>query len=76
MMGSAAQRLIRLYGIRPAKRAVILAGNNEGYAVGLDLLDAGVEVAAVVELRDKPQYDDVAEALVSKGIPIRTAAPV
>ena len=76
MMGSAAQRLIRLYGIRPGKRAVILAGNNEGYAVGLDLLDAGVEVAAVVELRDKPQYDDVAEALVSKGIPIRTAAAV
>ena len=50
-MGSAAQRLIRLYGVRPGRRAVVLTANDDGYGVALDLADAGVEVAAVVDLR-------------------------
>ncbi|MDH3512871.1 MAG: 2Fe-2S iron-sulfur cluster-binding protein, partial [Gammaproteobacteria bacterium] len=33
MMSSAAQRLLHLYGVRPGKTAVILAGNNDAYAV-------------------------------------------
>ena len=43
MMGSAAQRLIKLYGVRPGKKGAVLAGNDDGYAVALDLADAGVE---------------------------------
>ena len=42
MMGSAAQRLIRLYGVRPGTRAVVLTANGDGYGVALDLADAGV----------------------------------
>ena len=44
-MSSAAQRLMHLYGVRPGKTAVILAGNNDAYGVALDLLDAGVHVS-------------------------------
>ncbi|MCH7943114.1 MAG: (2Fe-2S)-binding protein [Proteobacteria bacterium] len=51
MMGSAAQRMIRLYGVRPGKRAVVVAANGDGYGVALDLLDAGVDVACVVDPR-------------------------
>ena len=51
MYGSAAQRLIRLYGVRPGTRAVVLTANDYGYGVVLDLLDAGVAVAAVIDLR-------------------------
>ena len=51
MYGSAAQRLIRLYGVRPGSRAVVLTANDYGYGVVLDLLDAGVTVAAVIDLR-------------------------
>ena len=54
MMSSAAQRLIHLYAIRPGKTAVVVTGNDDGYANALDLADAGVEVAAIVDLRDKP----------------------
>ena len=75
MMGSAAQRLIRLYAVRPGKRAVVLTGNNDGYAVVLDLLDAGVDVAAVVELRKNPTYNKVAEAAMAR-IPVREGAAV
>ena len=70
MMGSAAQRLIRLYGVRPGKRAVVLAGNNDGYAVALDLIDSGTDVAAIVELRDEPVYDEIARAVTVKGVKV------
>jgi sarcosine oxidase subunit alpha len=76
MMGSAAQRLIKMYGVRPGKRAVVLAGNDDAYGVVLDLLDAGVEIAAVVELRDQAGIDSRAVAVVNSGIRIIFAATV
>ena len=50
--GTAAQRLIRLYGVRPGRTAVVLTANDDGYGVALDLGDAGIEVQAVVDLRE------------------------
>jgi sarcosine oxidase subunit alpha len=49
MLGSAAQRLIHRYAVKPGERAVVLAGNEEAWDVALDLRDAGVVVAAVVD---------------------------
>ncbi len=54
MMGSAAQRLIHLYGVKPGRKAVVLTANADGYGVALDLDDAGVEVEAVVDMREAP----------------------
>lgn len=51
MLGSAMQRLIYRHAVRPARRTVVLAGNADAYRVALDLLGAGTEVAAVVDLR-------------------------
>ncbi len=70
MQGSAAQRLIRLYGVRPGRRAVVLAGNDDGYGVALDLAEAGVEVAAVVDLRPEPAPSALTEAVVGQGIEV------
>ena len=50
MFVDAAQRLMRLYGVKPGKRAVVVTSNHFGYEAALDLLEAGVEVAAVVDL--------------------------
>lgn len=50
MQGSAAQRLVKLYGVKPGKKAVVLAGNDDAYGVALDLVDAGVSVS-ICELR-------------------------
>jgi sarcosine oxidase subunit alpha len=72
MMGSAAQRLIHLYGIKPGQRAVILTANRDGYGQALDLAEAGVEVAAVVDLRVEPPADAFATAVRRAGIPIHT----
>lgn len=76
MMSSAAQRLIKLYGVRPGETAVVLTGNNDGYGTAQDLADAGVEVKAIVELRGQPQYDHIARAVIASGIPVRTGYSV
>ncbi|MGF1626885.1 MAG: glycine cleavage T C-terminal barrel domain-containing protein, partial [Alphaproteobacteria bacterium] len=70
MLGSAAQRLIRHYGVRPGTRAVVAAANSDGYGVALDLLDAGIEVAAIVDLRLEPGDDEVTRAALATGVTV------
>ncbi len=70
MLGSAAQRLIKLYGVRPGEQAVVLAGNDDAYGVALDLLDAGVKLQAIVELRDAPGADSFAATCAERGVRI------
>lgn len=70
MQGSAAQRLIKLYGVRPGHRAVVVTGNDDGYGVALDLADAGVQVAAIVDLRRAPVAGALSEAARLRNLPI------
>ena len=76
VMSSAAQRLIHLYGIKPGSAAVILTGNNDGYGTALDLYDAGVMIKAIVDLRENPDYDEIARAAVARGITVKTGCAV
>ncbi|MFQ5755638.1 MAG: FAD-dependent oxidoreductase [Acidiferrobacterales bacterium] len=76
MLGTAAQRLIRLYAVRPGRRAVVLTANSDGYGVALDLLDAGVDVAAIVELRAEPEQSAVFAAARERGLTIITGHTV
>ncbi len=68
MLSSAAQRLMRLYGVRPGRRGVIATANDHGYELALDLLEAGIEVAAVVDLRERPEPDEAQQAVVASGL--------
>ena len=70
MMGSAAQRLIRLYGVRPGRKAVVLTANADGYGVALDLAESGVQVQAIVDLRPQTGFTDMEETAQKRGIPI------
>lgn len=45
----AVQTLMNLYGVLPAKRVVMVGAGNIGVIVAYQLLQAGVEVAAIVE---------------------------
>ncbi len=81
MLGSAAQRLIFLYSIRPLDRAVVLAANSDGYRVALDLDNSGVDVAAIVDPRPEGEPSDLArevadaQLVIHRGHFIREAIP-
>ncbi|CAH2601095.1 Sarcosine oxidase alpha subunit [Rhodovastum atsumiense] len=76
MLGSAAQRLMALHAVRPGQRAVVLAANADAYGVALDLLDAGVEVAAIADLRPALGDDPRENAVAACGLPIRTGTAI
>ena len=68
MLSSAAQRLMRLYAVAPGTRGVIATANDHGYQLALDLLEAGIEVAAVVDLRSDPGANAFTDAMVEHGV--------
>ena len=77
MLGSAAQRLVRLYGVKPGNTAVVATVSNQGYQVALDLLGAGVNVVAVVDSRPASSpLQPLASEVESKGVPILFAQAV
>ena len=76
MLGSAAQRLLRFYAVKPGTRAVVLTTNGDGYAVALDLFDAGIEVAAIVDLRATPKATEMFAAACKHDIKVITGAMV
>lgn len=51
MLASAARAYIRRFAVRPGRRAVIVTNNDSAYATIGDLAHAGIEIAAVVDLR-------------------------
>ena len=69
MLSSGALRLVHLYGVRPGAIALVATSNDSGYSAALDLLHAGVEIAAVVDSRG-PAGDglEAAESLRSRGV--------
>jgi len=70
MLGSAAQKLINLWGVKPGERAVVATSDDRGYGVALDLLDAGVEVAAVIDLRSEVNEGRLSTEVRRRQIPI------
>ena len=71
MLATAAQRLVALYGVRPGREAVVATETPQGCEAALQLLDAGVRVAAVVNASETPSGDAV-EALRQRGVTVLT----
>lgn len=70
MLGSAVKRLIHLYAVKPCDRAVVLAANSDGYHAAWDLHQAGVDVAAVVDLRPEGESADIVQRIAEAGITV------
>ncbi|MFQ5959910.1 MAG: 2Fe-2S iron-sulfur cluster-binding protein [Candidatus Methylomirabilales bacterium] len=75
MLPGAAQRLIRLWGVRPGHRAAVLSANRHGLSAALDLADAGVQLEAVGDSRKQPDQDLVAE-LADLGVAVMPEASI
>lgn len=73
--GSAAQRLIHLYGVRPGRRAAVVTCNAHGHGLALDLLDAGCEVT-LLEMSDETTSDPLRDRVRQRGVPIRRATRI
>jgi sarcosine oxidase subunit alpha len=69
MLASGALRLIRRYAVRPAQRVVVLAANADAYGALAGYAEVGIEVAAVVDLRDAVPPRQ-AELATTRGIPL------
>src|SRR6266542_189427 len=70
MLGSAAQRLMQLYAVKPCDRCVVLAGNSDAYAVALELREAGVEVVGIADLRAGGETGELGQRVAAVGITV------
>lgn len=70
LLATGAGRLMRLYGVRPGRNGVVLTANDAGYGFALDCLDAGIAVAAVVDIRSEPR-GSLRDAAVARGVDVR-----
>ncbi|MCG9494192.1 2Fe-2S iron-sulfur cluster-binding protein [Acinetobacter pittii] len=66
ILTSAAQRLMKLYAVKPGQLIVILTGNDDGYYAALDFIEAGLKVAALVDLRAKAANKNLQQAVQQK----------
>lgn len=77
MLAGAAQTMMNVYRTKPGKRAVVLGSGNVGLILAYQLMQAGVEVAAVVEKADKIGGYMVHAAKVERaGVPVLTGKTV
>ena len=73
MLTTGALRLLHIYGIKPGDAAVFATNNDQAYRAACDLMDAGVKVAAFVDMRPGfPEHLEAAETLRSRGILVLT----
>jgi sarcosine oxidase subunit alpha len=69
MLAGACQTYVNRYAVRPGTRAVVFTNNDGAYGAALDLKAAGIEIAAVVDLRNEPEGPHTEEAEAA-GIPV------
>ncbi len=75
MLAGAISTYLHRYAVAPGSRAVIFTNNDSAYRTALDLADAGVPVATIVDVRVEPDGNLPAQAR-AQGIPIHTGAVV
>ncbi len=57
MLASGAAAYVNRWAASPGRRAVIFANNDSAYAAAADLVDAGVAVEALIDVRGEPGMD-------------------
>ena len=75
MLASAMSRYIREFAVIPATRICVFTNNDAGYDTALVASWAGIEVAAVIDVRDTTS-ERLQSALEAQGIPQVTASEI
>ncbi len=63
MLAGAVRTYVNRYGVTPGKRVCIFTNNDDAYRTALDLLEAGVAVPAIIDVRSDPSGDLVTAAM-------------
>ena len=69
MLASAVSTYVNRYGVAPGRRVVVFTNNDSAYRAALDLIDAGVEVRAVVDVRPESS-GELPNMLVDRGVEV------
>ena len=69
MLASAVSVYLNRYAVRPGRKAVVFTNNDSVYQVAADMFDAGIEIAAIVDVRSEISRSQ-AEGLRQRGVPI------
>ena len=72
MLSSAVRSYITRYGVAPGRRAVVVTNNDDAYRTALALVDAGVYLRAIIDMRPAPATPLVSEAM-RRGINVYTS---
>ncbi|MEM5328015.1 glycine cleavage T C-terminal barrel domain-containing protein [Paraburkholderia sp. JHI2823] len=76
MLASAAQRLVWRYGVAPGQRAAVLAANADGYRAALDMLERGIKVTTLIDLRATHCFGELARELAARGVEVLSSSCV
>src|SRR5882672_6813781 len=57
MLASAARTYVNRYGVLPGNNAVVVAAHDEAYRAAIDLRNAGVDIALIVDVRENANGD-------------------
>ena len=69
MLASAVSTYIRRYAVAPGRSGAVFTNNDSGYQAALDMASAGMEVRAVVDIRENPGASVLA-AVAAYDIPV------
>ena len=69
MLAGAALAYVRRYAVRPGKRAVAVTNNNSTYRAVLALVEAGIEVPVLADIRDRPP-EPLVDELAARGVEV------
>ena len=69
MLAGACRSYLHRYAVKPGAKAVVFTNNDGAYGAALDLATAGVEIAAVVDLRPDPE-GPATERAEDAGLPV------
>jgi len=70
MLAGAARAYANRYGARAGKRAVVFANNDSAYAAALDLHASGIEIAAIIDVREG-SFGYAVQQAARAGLPVR-----
>ncbi|HHI82265.1 MAG TPA: FAD-dependent oxidoreductase, partial [Rhizobiales bacterium] len=75
MLSSAARALVARYAVAPGLAGAIFTNNDDAYLTALTLKQAGIGVARVIDVRERPQSDLISRVLDS-GIDVTFGAAI